>query len=69
MTQSARPGEGRTGLICIFLPWLYLTWGGLKPFVGWPSNLGRSLLMLMRQLPLRDATRSIVMHFAACVMP
>ena len=23
MTQSARPGEGRTGLIYIFLPWLY----------------------------------------------
>ena len=23
MTQSARLGEGRTGLIYIFLPWLY----------------------------------------------
>ena len=45
MTLSARLGEGRTGLICIFLPWLCLTWGGLEPFVGWPLNLGRSLLM------------------------
>ena len=45
MTLSARLGEGRTGLICIFLPWLYLTWGGLEPFVGRPSNPGRSLLM------------------------
>ena len=46
MTLSARLGEGRTGLICFFLPWLYLTWGGLEPFAGRPSNPGRSLLML-----------------------
>ena len=29
-----------------YLPWLCLTRGGLEPFVGQPSNLGRSLLML-----------------------
>ena len=46
MTLFARLGEGRMGLICIFLPWLYLMWGGLEPFVGQPSNPGRSLLML-----------------------
>ena len=46
MTLSARLGEGRMGLICVFLPWLCLTGGGLKPFVGRPSNPGRSLLML-----------------------
>ena len=34
MTLSARLGEGRTGLIYVFLPWLCLTWGGLEPFVG-----------------------------------
>ena len=45
MTLSARLGEGRTGLIYVFLPWLCLTWGGLEPFVGQPSNPGQSLLM------------------------
>ena len=45
MTLSARLGEDRMGLICIFLPWLCLTWDGLEPFVGRPSNPGRSLLM------------------------
>ena len=33
------------GLLSVFQPWLYLTRGGLEPFVGRPSNLGRSLLM------------------------
>ena len=42
MTQSARPGEGRTGLIYIFLPWLCWL--------------------------LRDATRNVLMHFAARAM-
>ena len=30
------------GLILVFLPWLCLTRGGLKPFVGRPSNPGLS---------------------------
>jgi len=34
MTQSTRLGEGCMGLICVFLPWLCLMWGGLEPFVG-----------------------------------
>jgi hypothetical protein len=34
--------QGPLGLILAFLPWLYLTRGGLEPFVGRPSNLGRS---------------------------
>ena len=33
------------GLISIFLPWLCLMRGGLKPFVGQPLNLGRLSLM------------------------
>ena len=45
MTLSARLGEGHMGLIYVFLPWLYLMWGGLEPFAGQTSNLGRSLLM------------------------
>ena len=45
MTLSTRLGEGLMGLIYVFLPWLYLTWGGLKPFAGRPLNPGRSLLM------------------------
>ena len=45
MTRSAGLGEGRTGLIYGFLPWLYLMWGGHEPFMGWPSNPGRLLLM------------------------
>ena len=45
MTQSARPSEDRTVLIYGFLPWLCLTWAGLEPFMGWPSNPSRSLLM------------------------
>ena len=45
MTLSVRLGEGCTGLIYVFLPWLCLTWGSLEPFVGRPSNPGRSLLM------------------------
>ena len=35
-----------TGAHLCFLSWLYLMRGGLKPFVGWPWNLGQSLLML-----------------------
>ena len=48
MTLSAlgQTGRGPHGAHLRFLPWLYLMWGGLKPFVGWPSNPGRSLLML-----------------------
>ena len=45
MTLSVRLGEGRMGLICIFLPWLCLMWGSLEPFVGQPSNPSQSLLM------------------------
>ena len=33
------------GLISVFLPWLYLMCGGLEPFMGRPSNLGRSPLI------------------------
>ena len=50
MTLSAILGEGRMGLIGIFLPWLC------------------RCSCQMRQLPLRDATRSVVMHFAARAM-
>ena len=46
MTLSVILGEGRMGLIYVFLPWLCLMWGSLEPFVGQPSNPGRSLLML-----------------------
>ena len=45
MTLSAKLDEGRTGHISVFLSWLCLTWGGLKPFVGRPLNPGRTLLM------------------------
>ena len=45
MTLSARLGEGRTGLICIFLPWLCLMWGG-KPFMHRPLYPSQLLLML-----------------------
>ena len=50
MTQSARPGEGRTVLIYGFLPWL--CW----------------LPISNEATPLRDATRSVLMHFAARAM-
>ena len=46
MTRSARLDQGCTGLICVFLPWLCLMWGGLKPFVGQPSNPDQLLLLL-----------------------
>ena len=48
MTLSAlrQTGQGSHGAHLCFLPWLCLTWGGLEPFMGWPSNLGRLLLML-----------------------
>ena len=39
-------GRGPHGAHLCFLPWLCLTWGGLEPFMGWPSNPDRSLLML-----------------------
>ena len=47
MTLSAlgQTGRGPHGAHLPFLPGLCLTWGGLEPFVGWPSNPGRSLLM------------------------
>ena len=47
MTLSALGpmGRGLHGAHLRFLPWLYLTWGGLEPFVGQPSNPGQSLLM------------------------
>ena len=38
--------QGPLGLIYAFLPWLCLTRGGLEPFMGWPLNPDRSLLML-----------------------
>ena len=48
MTLSAlgQTGRGPHGAHLHFLPWLYLTWDNLEPFVGRPSNPGRSLLML-----------------------
>ena len=48
MTLSAlrQTGQGPHGAHLRFLPWLCLMWGGLKPFMGRPLNLGRSLLML-----------------------
>ena len=46
LSASEQISQGPLGLICVFLPWLYLMQGGLKPFAGWPSNSGRSLLML-----------------------
>ena len=40
--STSERGQARPlGLILVFLPWLYLMQGGLKPFVGWPSNLGQ----------------------------
>ena len=47
MTQSAleQTGRGPLGAHLRFLPWIYLTRGSLEPFVGRPSNPGRSLLM------------------------
>ena len=47
MTQSAleQTGRGPLGAHLCFLPWLCLMRGGLKPFVGQPSNLGWSVLM------------------------
>ena len=50
MTQSAKLGEDRTWLICVFLPWLCCC------------------SCQMRQLPFRDATWSVVVHFAARAM-
>ena len=32
---------GPLGLVSVISPWLYLTRGGLEPFVGRPSNLGQ----------------------------
>ena len=48
MTLSAlgQTGRGPHGAHLHFLPWLCLTWGGLEPFMGQPSNLGQWLLML-----------------------
>ena len=47
MTLSASEWVKRRplGLICVFLPWLYLTRDGLEPFMGWPSNLDQSSLI------------------------
>ena len=39
--STSERGQARLlGLISVFLPWLYLTRGGLEPFVGQPLNLG-----------------------------
>ena len=37
---------GPLGLVSVISPWLYLMRGGLKPFAGWPSNLGLLRLIL-----------------------
>ena len=41
LSASERGRARPLGLISVFLRWLYLTRGGLEPFVGQPSNLGR----------------------------
>ena len=45
--STSERGQARPlGLILVFLPWLCLTRGGLEPFVGQPSNLSQSPLIL-----------------------
>ena len=46
MSGLGQMGQGPHGAHLRFLLWLSLTWGSLEPFMGQPSNLGRSLLML-----------------------
>ena len=46
LTALGQNGQGPHEAHLRFLPWLYLTWGGLDPFMGRPKNPGRSLLML-----------------------
>ena len=46
LSASGQAGRGPHMAHLYFLPWLYLTRGGHEPFVGRPSNPGRSLLML-----------------------
>ena len=45
LSASGQTGRGPLRAHLCFLPWLYLTWGSLEPFVGQPSNPGQSLLM------------------------
>ena len=40
LSASEWDRAGPLGLISVISPWLYLTRGGLEPFVGRPSNLG-----------------------------
>ena len=72
MTLSVRLGEGYTGLICIFLPCLYLMWGSLEPFVGQPLNPDRLLLMFewgnCRFVTQHGAFWCISMH-VRCLVP
>ena len=46
LSASEQTGQGPLRAHPCFLSWLCLTWGGLEPFVGQPSNPGRLLLML-----------------------
>ena len=46
LSASGQTGRGLLGAHLCFLPWLCLTQVSLEPFVGRPSNPGRSLLML-----------------------
>ena len=45
LPASKRGQAGPLGLISVISPWLCLTRGGLEPFAGRPTNLGRSLLV------------------------
>ena len=40
LSASERGQAGPLGLVSVISPWLCLARGGLKPFVGRPSNLG-----------------------------
>ena len=46
LSASERGQAGPLGLISVISPWLCLTRGGLEPFVGWPTNLGRLSFVL-----------------------
>ena len=45
LSASERGRAGPLGLVSVISPWLCLTRGGLEPFAGRPTNLGRSLLV------------------------
>ena len=61
MTLSARLGEGRTGLICVFLPWLCLMWGGLEP-CGALVGVGLSCV----RYPILGSSQPEGLSFVAC---